>query len=410
MFLEVKNVTKSIHGDIVIKNVSLCSERGRVIGLRGINGSGKTMLMRLISGLIRPTKGQILIDGEVVSKDIPFPRSLGVLIEGPAFLDDYSAMDNLKLIAYPKGKVTEDEIKAVLSEVRLDPKSRKKYKKFSLGMKQRLGIAAAVMEHPDLILLDEPTNALDESGVDMLGDIVKKEKDRGAVLIVSSHDRDILEDISDEIYDLDQGEIVRHSIKGRSEVKAKKILLCAVSLVLLLLIVVRIVHVNTNVLTIPEERYAQNQWVELNGAFQEMDDENTEGYSVRILGAEQLTYNEFLEKYGASENPPEGKDDIETVLDVEYEFRNVGNSDGYLLLIQYMIAGPYYSLIFDSTLWSVCTPTGEGQLATALQEDTTYSFHVPYIFAGGFSKDLEGEKLAAVVSRIPVKKMIEFTL
>lgn len=219
MFLEVKNVTKSIHGDVVIKNVSLCSERGRVIGLRGINGSGKTMLMRLISGLIRPTKGQVLIDGEVVSKDIPFPKSLGVLIEGPAFLDDYSAMDNLKLIAYPKGKVTEDEIKAVLSEVRLDPKSRKKYKKFSLGMKQRLGIAAAVMEHPDLILLDEPTNALDESGVDMLGDIVKKEKERGPVLIVSSHDRDILEDISDEIYDLEQGEIVRHSIKGekRSE-------------------------------------------------------------------------------------------------------------------------------------------------------------------------------------------------
>ena len=192
--------------------------------------------------------------------------------------------------------------------------------------------------------------------------------------------------------------------------KAKKILLCAVSLVLLLLIVMRIVHVNTNVLTIPEERYAQNQWVELNGAFQEMDDENTAGYSVRILGAEQLTYDEFLEKYGASENPPEGKDDIETVLDVEYEFRNVGNSDGYLLLIQYMIAGPYYSLIFDSTLWSVCTATGEGQLATALQEDTTYSFNVPYIFAGGFSKDLEGEKLAAVVSRVPVKKMIEFTL
>lgn len=115
--------------------------------------------------------------------------------------------------------MTEDEIRAVLSEVRLDPKSRKKYKKFSLGMKQRLGIAAAVMEHPDLILLDEPTNALDESGVDMLGDIVKKEKERGAVLIVSSHDRDILEDISDEIYDLEQGEIVRHSIKGekRSE-------------------------------------------------------------------------------------------------------------------------------------------------------------------------------------------------
>ena len=217
--IELKKVYKTIHKNPVIQDISAIMQSGRVYGFQGINGSGKTMLMRLISGLIRPTKGQVLIDGEVVSKDIPFPRSLGVLIEGPAFLDDYSAMDNLKLIAYPKGKVTEDEIRAVLSEVRLDPKSRKKYKKFSLGMKQRLGIAAAVMEHPDLILLDEPTNALDESGVDMLGDIVKKEKERGAVLIVSSHDRDILEDISDEIYDLEQGEIVRHSIKGekRSE-------------------------------------------------------------------------------------------------------------------------------------------------------------------------------------------------
>ena len=219
MRVEVKDYVKTIGKATVLDHVSYTFESGKIYGLRGKNGSGKTMLMRLISGLIRPTKGQILIDGEVVSKDIPFPRSLGVLIEGPAVLDDYSAMDNLKLIAYPKGKVTEDEIRAVLSEVRLDPKSRKKYKKFSLGMKQRLGIAAAVMEHPDLILLDEPTNALDESGVDMLGDIVKKEKERGAVLIVSSHDRDILEDISDEIYDLDQGEIVRHSIKGekRSE-------------------------------------------------------------------------------------------------------------------------------------------------------------------------------------------------
>lgn len=217
MRVEVKDYVKTIGKATVLDHVSYTFESGKIYGLRGKNGSGKTMLMRLISGLIRPTKGQVLIDGEVVSKDIPFPKSLGILIEGPAFLDDYSAMDNLKLIAYPKGKVTEDEIKAVLSEVRLDPKSRKKYKKFSLGMKQRLGIAAAVMEHPDLILLDEPTNALDESGVDMLKDIVKKEKERGAVLIVSSHDRDILENISDEIYDLDQGEIVRHSVKGEEQ-------------------------------------------------------------------------------------------------------------------------------------------------------------------------------------------------
>ena len=142
MRVEVKDYVKTIGKAIVLDHVSYTFKSGKIYGLRGKNGSGKTMLMRLISGLIRPTKGQVLIDGEVVSKDIPFPRSLGVLIEGPAFLDDYSAMDNLKLIAYPKGKVTEDEIRAVLSEVRLDPKSRKKYKKFSLGMKQRLGIAA----------------------------------------------------------------------------------------------------------------------------------------------------------------------------------------------------------------------------------------------------------------------------
>lgn len=192
--------------------------------------------------------------------------------------------------------------------------------------------------------------------------------------------------------------------------KIKKIISCVVCLLFLLLITVRIVNVNTDYLQIPEERYSLNQWVELNGAFQESDAENTSGYSVRILGAEQLTYDEFLEKYGASENPPEGKGYLDTVVDVEYEFRNEGNSDGYLLLIQYMIAGPYYTLIFDSDLWSVCTPSGEGQIATTLKENTTYSFHVPYVFAGGYSKDLSDEKLMAVVSRVPVKKMIEFML
>lgn len=192
--------------------------------------------------------------------------------------------------------------------------------------------------------------------------------------------------------------------------KPKKIVLCIVSLVLLLLITIRIANVNTDVLQIPEERYSLNQWVDLDGAFQESDDENTHGYSVRVLGAEQLTYDEFLEKYGASENPPEGKEYLSTVLDVEYEFRNEGNSDGYLLLIQYMIAGPYYTLIFDSDLWSVCTPSGGGQIVTTLKENTTYSFHVPYVFAGGYSKDLSDEKLMAVVSRVPVKKVIEFML
>ena len=207
MFLEVKNVTKSIHGDVVIKNVSLCSERGRVIGLRGINGSGKTMLMRLISGLIRPTKGQVLIDGEVVSKDMPFPRSLGVLIEGPAFLDDYSAMDNLKLIAYPKGKVTEDEIKAVLSEVRLDPKSRKKYKKFSLGMKQRLGIANAILHDPELLILDEPTSGLDLFHMRQVANVVNQVANTGRTALVVTHDPEFILRCCNYVLHLENGQI-----------------------------------------------------------------------------------------------------------------------------------------------------------------------------------------------------------
>ena len=230
MFLEVKDVTKSIHGDVVIKNVSLCSERGRVIGLRGINGSGKTMLMRLISGLIRPTKGQVLIDGEVVSKDIPFPRSLGVLIEGPAFLDDYSAMDNLKLIAYPKGKVTEDEIKAVLSEVRLDPKSRKKYKKFSLGMKQRLGIANAILHDPELLILDEPTNGLDPIGIAEVRNFIKDlSVDRGKTILISSHILSEIALLADDIGIIDHGVLLEESSMEDLEKKNRKYIQLQVS-------------------------------------------------------------------------------------------------------------------------------------------------------------------------------------
>lgn len=192
--------------------------------------------------------------------------------------------------------------------------------------------------------------------------------------------------------------------------KGKKILLSAASILLALLVIGRIIYVNTDVRTIPEERYFQNEWVELNGAFQDIDDENTDGYSVRIIGAEQLSYDDFLEKYDATTTPPEGMESLNSVLDVEYEFRNEGNSNGYLLLIQYMVAGPYYTLTFDPDLWVVCTPTGGGNISTALKENTTFSFHVPYVFAGNYEKDLSGEKLAVVVSRVPVKKMIEFTV
>ena len=179
----------------------------------GVNGSGKTMLMRLISGLIRPTNGTVSIDGKVLGKDISFPPSIGTLIENPAFLDGYSGFENLRILASIHNRITSEDIKATISAVGLDPKSRKAYRKYSLGMKQRLGIAAAVMEHPELILLDEPTNALDVDGVAMVKKIIQKEKDRGALIILCCHDPEVLNALADEIYHIQEGKLASHHIK-----------------------------------------------------------------------------------------------------------------------------------------------------------------------------------------------------
>mgnify|MGYP003364742012 FL=1 len=171
------------------------------------------MLMRLISGLIRPTNGTVSIDGKVLSKDISFPPSIGTLIENPAFLDGYSGFENLRILASIHNRITSENIKATISAVGLDPESHKAYRKYSLGMKQRLGIAAAVMEHPELILLDEPTNALDVDGVAMVKEIIQKEKDRGALIILCCHDSEVLNALADEVYHIQEGKLASHHIK-----------------------------------------------------------------------------------------------------------------------------------------------------------------------------------------------------
>ncbi|MDY5577957.1 MAG: ATP-binding cassette domain-containing protein [Lachnospiraceae bacterium] len=206
--IEIKNVTKKFRNHTVIDNVSLEMRSGTVTGLRGINGSGKTMLMRLICGLILPTEGEILINGKVLGKDMDFPESLGFLIENPAFLESYSGFDNLKMLANVKRCISDQEIMDVISRVGLDPTDKKKYKKYSLGMKQRLGIAGAIMEKPDIVLLDEPTNALDTKGIDMLKKIVSSEKERGALVVLTCHDTAILEEMADEIHFMEDGRIV----------------------------------------------------------------------------------------------------------------------------------------------------------------------------------------------------------
>lgn len=211
--IEIKNVTKIIKHNTVIDNVSLTVNSGKITGLKGVNGSGKTMLMRLVSGLILPTSGEIIIDGETLGKDITFPRSIGTLIENPAFLDNYSGFQNLKLLASIQGKISDEEIREAIIAVELNPDDKKKFRKYSLGMKQRLGIAAAVMEHPDIIILDEPTNALNSDGVQMVKRILQKEKERGALILISCHDLDVLKELSDVIYLMNVGRLSSYADK-----------------------------------------------------------------------------------------------------------------------------------------------------------------------------------------------------
>ncbi len=207
MKIALEKVCKTIKNIPVLCDVSLSMHSGVVYGLRGVNGSGKTMLMRVIAGLITPSSGKYTIDGKVMGKDMTFPDNIGILIENPAFLDNYTASQNLRLIANIRQKADENRIKEIIQFVGLKYDDKRKYKQFSLGMKQRLGIAAAVLEKPDLLLIDEPTNALDSDGVEMLKNLVRSEKERGALIILACHDFSVLSDLSDEIYFIEEGRV-----------------------------------------------------------------------------------------------------------------------------------------------------------------------------------------------------------
>ena len=203
MFLEIKDISKKIGEDYVLREINLSMDKGRIYGLQGKNGCGKSMLMRVICGLVLPTEGKVIIDGEELGKDISFPRSIGVLIEKPGFLDSYSGYQNLKMLASIQGRVEEEGILKTIQRVGLEDVMHKKYRKYSLGMKQKLGIAAAILERPDIVILDEPANALDEKSEEKLWKIVREEKERGALVIVSCHTSEILETVTDQIFRMD---------------------------------------------------------------------------------------------------------------------------------------------------------------------------------------------------------------
>lgn len=207
MTVHVRNVTKTIKGVKVLDDISIDIPSGSVTGLRGINGSGKTMLMRAVCGLIGLDDGRIEVDGKRVGVDVDSPPSVGLLIENPGFIDGFSGFDNLWLLAQLTGRIGSREVESALELVGLKSARDKAYRTYSLGMKQRLGIAAAIMESPDLVVLDEPTNALDESGVALIQDIVHAQADRGAAVLVASHDAAVLSSLADRIYELYEGRI-----------------------------------------------------------------------------------------------------------------------------------------------------------------------------------------------------------
>jgi ABC-2 type transport system ATP-binding protein len=216
-FVKANNVSKEINKQPVLKNISLSLNKGKIYGFRGKNGSGKTMLFRALCGLIIPTEGTVDVGGVTLGKDASFPLSVGVLIEYPGFLNNYTGFKNLKMLAELNGLIDDERIRESIRLVGLDPEDKRKYRKYSLGMKQRLGLAQAIMEKPELIILDEPTNALDSDGVEELKKLLLDLKNEQKCILIASHDKEELDYLSDEIFLMENGKIVDHYDLGEKQ-------------------------------------------------------------------------------------------------------------------------------------------------------------------------------------------------
>lgn len=199
-FIKINQLNKTIKGKEILKDITISFEKGKIHGIFGSNGSGKTMLFRAICNLIKPSSGTIEINGKVLNKDISFPESVGVIIESPGFWPHYTGFENLKTLASIKNIITDEDIKKSIERVGLDSNNNIAFKKYSLGMKQRLAIAQAIMEKPDLLILDEPTNAIDEKGISLIREILFEQKSRGATILIASHNKEDIEILSDYKY------------------------------------------------------------------------------------------------------------------------------------------------------------------------------------------------------------------
>lgn len=203
--IKLEDVSKTFKNTTVVQEVTAEFAEGRITGIVGRNGSGKTVLFKMICGLLQPTTGVITVGGKRIGKDIDFPESIGVIIETPGFLPFQSGYRNLMELAGIHRRIKKKEVKEVLKRVGLEPDSRKPVGKYSLGMRQRLGIAQAIMENPDVLVLDEPMNGLDEHGVEEMRKIFMELREAGKTLLIASHNREDIEVLCDKVYRMDGG-------------------------------------------------------------------------------------------------------------------------------------------------------------------------------------------------------------
>lgn len=206
--IEVRNISKTLKGNQVLKDISYTFENGKIYGIYGYNGCGKTMFLRSIAGLLILDKGQVIIDGKELHKDVSFPDSTGIVIEHMELLPNYTALENLKILSKIRKIASDDDMKEALEKVGLKPDSSQKVKKFSLGMKQRLNIAQAIFEGQKILLLDEPTNAIDEKGIELIYNLLRSLKNQGATIIIASHHKEDLNELCDVTIKIEKGMIV----------------------------------------------------------------------------------------------------------------------------------------------------------------------------------------------------------
>ena len=207
--IQIENVTKKFGEAVVLDEINMELQPGNIYGLVGRNGSGKTMLMKCICGFVLPTSGTIHVNGKIVGKEIDIPDDIGIIIENPGFLPNYSGFKNLQLLAMIRNKIGKAQIKEAIRRVGLDPESKKHVGKYSLGMRQRLGLAQALMEDPSILLLDEPMNGLDNEGAEEIRKLILDLKQNGKLIIIASHTREDINLLCDKVFYMDHGKIIQ---------------------------------------------------------------------------------------------------------------------------------------------------------------------------------------------------------